>query len=98
MFAPFIDGHMMNMAAADRVRSARLENDLDFNTPGRSPRRNIGGPAVDPRWDAFFGSLQNKGDAADALGMRFRVALGQIGRPLTPKPSLSGLHDAIRSR
>lgn len=64
-----------NMAAVARERDRRLGAMLDGSAP-------IGQLAVtgEPGWDAFFGSLHDKADAANAAGMRFSGDISGIGR------------------
>lgn len=64
-----------NFAAGQGERDRRLARMLEGGMP-------IGSLAVtgEPGWDAFFGSLHDKEQAANAAGMGFRADLGSIGR------------------
>lgn len=88
-----------NLAAAMRVREQRLAGDTDIHG---MPNRMIGGPAPDPRWDAFFGSLQNAQQRAGETGLRFNVDLvgrrgDGIGNGYSYLP-FDGLKSALSSR
>lgn len=91
MFSPAINALNDNLARATRVRDRRNASSLDIHG---MPTRMIGGPAVDPRWDAFFGALQEQDQAADAAGLGFRVNLNSLGAR-RPSAALSGLHSAF---
>ncbi len=79
-----------NIATAGDVAQQRF-TDFALN---QAPTRSVGGPAPDPAWDAFFGSLQRKEAGANAAGMRFnaRPAMGALGRP---NDSITGLQTAF---
>lgn len=63
-----------NMAAAQRERERRQR--LSAESGGRYPA-----VSQSPEWDAFFGSLHDQEEAANAAGMNYRVNLGSLGRP-----------------
>lgn len=64
-----------NFGALQRERQRRIGRSLEGEMP-------IGSLAVtgDPGWDAFFGALHDKEDAANAEGMGFRANLADVGR------------------
>jgi hypothetical protein len=68
-----------NMATAQRERERRdrmLGDDPhNFALSLQNAQANYAGPG----WDAFFGSLREQGEAANAQGKNFRVGLGGFG-------------------
>ena len=72
-----------NLARMQRVRGDRLAQSLDIHSPQGTL---VGGPLPDPAWDAFFGSLQDKDNAAEAAGLRSTTNFG----------ALAGLNTAMR--
>lgn len=67
-------GAVANLQAALRVRQQRDSDMLHGN-----PTRAVGGPLPDMGWDAFFGSLQQKGERADDHGLHFKADLAGHG-------------------
>lgn len=75
------DASMRNFAAAVRERERRLNAELSGEAPiGSLAWSSTSGQ---PGWDAFWGSLHDQQDAANAAGLNFRADLGGIGRYAT---------------
>lgn len=88
---PSINGLNENVTRAMRMRDQRVAAGANFHG---TPMTAIGGPAIDPKWDAFFGALQDKEQAANAAGLGFRTDFRAVGS----SPALSGLRSAARPR
>lgn len=86
-----MSGLSRNVAAATRERERRKLRALD--DPFYSS------VSASPEWDAFFGSLHDQEEAAQAAGMRFGVDWGAFGRPgydgMDPAAAPSGRNLAI---
>lgn len=83
-------GAVRNFGVAQRERERRLAMSLD------DPYDTSSGQAVnDPLWNAFFGSMREQGEAANAAGYGYRADLGGIGRD-GGSPFASALSSADR--
>lgn len=73
----------LNFAAAQRERDRRqaMRNSGEGDPVGLAQADYLG-----PGWDAFFGALHDKEDAANASGLNFKVNFSGLGQDMPDKP------------
>lgn len=84
------NGAANNFALQQRAREKRLASTLSG-----SDGRSIGGPGVDPAWDAFFQAIDDKADRAGDYGLGFKTSfspgLSSVGGAAAAPRKVGGL-------